>query len=240
VPFRLRRITDAKELVAAEHWRVEAAIVLDRSEEGDAAWLLIESVAEQAAGSEEGRSGAKRAQELDEHHKWTEAAAKRIADALSLEDEFAEALTVAARLHDEGKRAECWQRAFHAPAGGKPYAKTTRRPNLALLNGYRHEFGSLPYAESNLRLKALPPPLRQLALHLIAAHHGWARPLIRTSGTTEPPSRLVQRAQDVVMRFSYLQETWGPWGLAWWEALLRAADQQASRLNDLKGGHTDG
>ena len=34
------------------------------------------------------------------------------------------------------------------------------------------------------------------------------------------------------MRFARLQKRWGPWVLAWWEALLRAADAQASRDND--------
>jgi CRISPR-associated endonuclease/helicase Cas3 len=43
---------------------------------------------------------------------------------------------------------------------------------------------------------------------------------------------LEERARDVAMRFARLQKRWGPWGLAWWEALLRAADAQASRDND--------
>jgi CRISPR-associated endonuclease/helicase Cas3 len=43
---------------------------------------------------------------------------------------------------------------------------------------------------------------------------------------------LQERACDVALRFTRLQKRWGPWGLAWWEALLRAADQQASRVND--------
>jgi hypothetical protein len=33
----------------------------------------------------------------------------------------------------------------------------------------------------------------------------------------------------VALRFQRLQRHWGPWGLAWWEALLRAADWAASR-----------
>ena len=79
---------------------------------------------------------------------------------------------------------------------------------------------------------ALPPDLQKLALHLVAAHHGWARPVISTSGSDDPPSVLEERARDVTLRFARLQKQWGPWGLAWLEALLRAADQQASRDND--------
>ena len=33
-------------------------------------------------------------------------------------------------------------------------------------------------------------------------------------------------------RFARLQREWGPWGLAWWESLLRAVDARASREND--------
>ena len=46
-------------------------------------------------------------------------------------------------------------------------------------------------------------------------------------------------AADAIVGFEKRLDTlcirlkkWGPWGLAWWEALLRAADQQASRDND--------
>jgi CRISPR-associated endonuclease/helicase Cas3 len=104
-----------------------------------------------------------------------------------------------------------------------------------MLGGYRHEFGSLPYLESDAEFRALPPELQDLASHLVAAHHGGARPLIATSGCEDaPPSALEGRAREVALRFARLQKRWGPWGLAWWESLLRAADQQASSENDAR------
>ena len=109
--------------------------------------------------------------------------------------------------------------------------------NTKLLDGYRHEFGSLPYAEEDAGFRALPNHIQELALHLVAAHHGWARPVISISGCDVPPSVSEKRARDIALRFAQLQKRWGPWGLAWWEALLRAADQQASRENDERGKH---
>ena len=141
-------------------------------------------------------------------------------------------LGIAARLHDEGKRAKRWQRAFNAKSDGL-YAKTRGPVNTALLDGYRHEFGSLPAAARDARFGGLPDDLQDLVLHLIAAHHGFARPFISTEGCEDaPPSALEARAWQVALRFARLQKRWGPWGLTWWEALLRAADQQASRDND--------
>ena len=76
-------------------------------------------------------------------------------------------------------------------------------------------------------------PRFDLALHLIAAHHGQARPAIGIDGCDGlPPSAGAARAYEVGRRFVRLQRQWGPWGLAWWEALLRAADQRASRALD--------
>lgn len=237
VPFQIRRVEDGDDPRAPEGWRTEASIATRHGDDGEAAWLVVESLVSQLAASEDGRSGAKRAQRLDEHQAWTESAAALVASALALPHEFAEMLGASGLLHDEGKKAERWQRAFKAPGGGDPaYAKTTSRPNVAMLDGYRHEFGSLPYAEVHPRVNGLPTALRDLCLHLIAAHHGSARPLISTLGGAEPPSRLVHRAREVALRFTALSKVWGPWGLAWWEALLRAADQQASRRNDFEGG----
>ena len=196
-----------------------------------------------ASTTEDSRSEANHPQTLIEHQSWAENKARVISDSLGLQGDYAEALMVAARLHDEGKKARRWQRAFKAPPDGGAYAKTKGPINFALLDHYRHEFGSLPYAASDERFGRLPGDLQDLVLHLIAAHHGYARPVISTSGCEDlPPSApaLMQRACEVALRFAKLQKQWGPWGLAWWEALLRAADQQASRDNDRrneKAGH---
>jgi CRISPR-associated endonuclease/helicase Cas3 len=141
-------------------------------------------------------------------------------------------------VHDEGKRAKRWQRAFNAERDKKRFgisgdlAKTRGPINQTVLGGYRHEFGSLPCAKDDAEFKKLPEELQDLALHLIAAHHGYARPLIATDGCEDAPPSMEERAREVALRFACLQKRWGPWGLAWWEALLRAADVQASRNND--------
>lgn len=232
VPFRVLK-TDNLDLSRADKWRAELRIAVHESNGEEDEWLVVESLVLELAESEEGRSTAKNKQILDEHEQWAEEQARGIAIRLGLPPPYQEMLEVAARLHDEGKRAVRWQRAFNAPAGG-PYAKTTSRPNQSLLDGYRHELGSLPYAERHPRFRALAEPLRDLCLHLIAAHHGNARPFIRTKGAEEPPTRLTERAKEIALRFTRLERRWGPWGLAWWEALLRAADVEASRLNDLR------
>lgn len=237
VPFKVSRVDALNVPEPAEGWRNEAALALKRTDEGVVAWLVVSSLISQQAESEEGRSSAQRAQWLSEHQAWAEQAARTLAQALKLPHVHVEMLAAAAHVHDEGKQADRWQRAFHAPDGGRPpYAKTVGRPDVALLDGYRHEFGSLPYAEANPRVQALPSELRELCLHLVAAHHGAARPLIRTDGAAEPPTRAVARAREVALRYAALSEQWGPWGLVWWESLLRAADQQASRRNDQEGG----
>jgi CRISPR-associated endonuclease/helicase Cas3 len=236
VPFRVMHIEAPVVPDAADGWRYEASFPLKRTDEGVVAWLVVSSLVSRQAGSEEGRSGARRSQRLDEHQQWTEVAVRQISEALHLDAEYIDMLAAAAAMHDEGKKNERWQLAFHAPDNGRPpYAKTIGRPDVSLLDGYRHEFGSLPLAEASPQIRALPPPLRELCLHVIAAHHGGARPVIRTNGAAEPPSRAARRAREVAMRYATLSARWGPWGLAWWETVLRAADQQASRRNDEQG-----
>jgi CRISPR-associated endonuclease/helicase Cas3 len=237
IPFQVRRISSDQARKSAKGWRTEAAIPAEKVGDEITVWLVIESLVSQAAGSEEGRSGSLCNQLLDVHEEWAESDARAIAAQLALPPEYAEMLAVAARLHDEGKKAACWQQAFNAPNGGSPpYAKTKGRPRFSILGRYRHELGSLPYAEAHARVQALAPELRELCLRMIVAHHGYARPLIRIEGAAEPPSRLKKRAQEIALGFSALEKRWGPWGLAWWESLLRAADQKASRRNDEEGG----
>ena len=140
-------------------------------------------------------------------------------------------LVTAARHHDTGKSASRWQRAFTANQSGGPFAKTPGPIRRKILNGFRHEFQSLLDAEET-GLEGLDrDELRfDLALHLIAAHHGHARPVIGIEGCDSlPPTAAAHRAHDAALRFARLQRQFGPWGLAWWEALLRAADQRASR-----------
>jgi len=206
---------------------VEAhAFVLERDDEGAPLrvlrlWTEEREKADQAL--------ARRAQTLVDHASAVEAEVASIAERLELPAKYRRMLRLAARLHDCGKASERWQEAFGAPRDGRPYAKTAaRRVDQALLDGYRHEFGSLAAAVEYPALAALPPDLRDLALHLIAAHHGRARPTLETRSADLLPSRAEALAREAALRFARLERRWGAWGLAWWEALLRCADAAAS------------
>ncbi len=235
VGFRVRSIEAAALVRHGSNWRERLRFASALAEDGEATrWLIVEKWRHDAA-TEEDRS-ASNPQLLDEHQAWAEVRARRLAKALGLDDELVEVLALATRLHDEGKRATGWQRAFHAPRDGV-YAKTEGPIDYRLLDGYRHELGSLLRVQSDERILKLSEEHRDLVLHLIAAHHGFARPVIGTGGCEDrPPSILEERAAEIALRFARLQDRWGPWGLAWWEALLRAADQQASRDNDQRDG----
>jgi len=231
VGFRVRSVPAGAGLLPRDpKWHERLRFAAEVSSEGEPIrWLVVEKWRDDAA-TEDDRS-ASRPQSLDEHQSCVEDLVHKIAMRLGLDKAYEEMLATAARFHDEGKRAKRWQQAFNAPRGSH-YAKTEGPINYAILDGYRHEFGSLPFVEHDERLKRIPEELRELALHLVAAHHGFARPIIGTSGSDDaPPTRLQERAREVALRFARLQRRWGPWGLAWWEALLRAADQQASRKN---------
>ncbi len=234
IRFRVRSITGEESLASNEDWRERYRFTTEQSDEGEVRGFLLVEKWRHDAETEDDRSVG-RLQELAEHHAWTEGKARTLADVIGLPGEYADMLATAARSHDEGKRHSLWQRAAKVPPDGKIYAKTNKWMNTKLLDGYRHEFGSLPYVEKDEGFRALPAHLQELALHLVVAHHGWARPIISTSGCDAPPSVLEEHARDIALRFARLQKRWGPWGLAWWEALLRAADQQASRDNDERG-----
>jgi CRISPR-associated endonuclease/helicase Cas3 len=235
IRFRVRVLENGAVETASQpqdKWREALRFDLERNADGEPTKQLLIEEWPDVENTEDRRSNGP-PQTLVEHQSWTECAARKIAKRLKLDQDYSCALAIAARLHDEGKRADRWQRAFRAPRNGGPYAKVNKGINQALLDGYRHEFGSLPYAEEHPDFQKLPGDLQDLVLHLIAAHHGQARPVIETRGCDgAPPSVLEERARDVALRFARLQRRWGPWGLAWWEALLRAADQQASRENE--------
>lgn len=236
--FRIRTWSaDEEESTPGTHphdgWVRRHVFVTSAVDGEPSAALVIDGWAGEAA-TEDDRAEADRPQELAEHQQWTEDCAREIAQRLGLAPAHENLLALAARLHDEGKRAPRWQRAFKAPERWRhhPYAKTKGPVDFDLLDGYRHELGSLPYVEADDAFKSLSTHEQDLVLHLIAAHHGFARPVIGTSGCDDaPPSIIEVRARAVALRFARLSARWGPWGLAWWEALLRAADQIASREN---------
>lgn len=240
IRFRILERGDESDETAEKEWLESLRFDQKRSEDGEATrWLSIQKWRDTS--NNENDRAAGQPQSLTEHQAWAEKRAGTIGGRMALPDAYRNMLCIAARLHDEGKKAVRWQRAFRAERDAKkfgiegPLAKTRGPINQALLDGYRHEFGSLRLAQDDAEFKKLPEELQDLALHLIAAHHGFARPLIATSGSDDaPPSMLGERACEVALRYARLQERWGPWGLAWWESLLRAADVQASRANDEK------
>ena len=216
--------------IKEEDWlEVLASPYLVSSEGEEVIWLVVEQRAADVPGGDS-PAVSSRPQELGEHQGMVAAEVARIADGLKLDSSDRAMLVAAAASHDAGKGAPRWQRAFNARREGGPYAKTSGPLNLSILNGYRHEFQSVLLAGRDGLNGVDRSSLRyDLALHLIASHHGYARPVIGTDGCEMlPPTLAARRAHEIAVRFTRMQNTLGPWGLAWWESLLRAADRRAS------------
>jgi len=145
-------------------------------------------------------------------------------------------IVLAARLHDLGKNRGPWQRnlgnlAYDPDKPQTVLAKSAlgmRSRNVA--EHYRHEFGSLNDAATSAEFAALSDIERDIVQHIVAAHHGRARPHFPADeiGDASRPDAAVALATETPRRFAHLQQRFGRWGLAWLESLLRAADYAAS------------
>ncbi len=168
-------------------------------------------------------------QTLADHSRAIAEQMTEIAEKLHLPDHVTAAMVTAARWHDRGKDRPVWQRYARNGDNTNPLAKSPRYLHPRALGGYRHEFGSLLEAMVDGELRACAE--RELVLHLIAAHHEWARPHFepRSYDTTRTLSENHEAASAVMRRFGRLQERFGRWGLAWLESLLRCADIAASQ-----------
>lgn len=156
---------------------------------------------------------------------------KRIVSALSLPQKIANAVILAAELHDHGKRRE----RFQTTLGNQWYpdvllAKSGKN-GARLPEPFRHEFASVLDAPADDAFSKLDNALKDLVLHIIAAHHGRARPHFSRDEAFDPdrPSSDAEaEAIAIPRRFARLQRKYGRWGLAYLESLLRAADWDAS------------
>ncbi|MEO8350224.1 MAG: type I-U CRISPR-associated helicase/endonuclease Cas3 [Chthoniobacteraceae bacterium] len=205
-------------------------------------------------------------QELCDH---TQDVLDRVASSLALLPltPWKDALTMAAALHDWGKADVRFQAllrsssVFAAMASGVVLAKSGNLTSsfaayseacarAGLPKGFRHEMLSVQMAESEVGKSALPAAdhLRALTLHLIATHHGYARPFAPVVEDDTPPEvSLPMEDQHIVVtsaertehfphaldsglaeRFWQMNRRYGWWGLALLEAVLRLADQTAS------------
>jgi CRISPR-associated endonuclease/helicase Cas3 len=196
-------------------------------QEGGSRYLLV--MVEPRRLAVEQPETAKTKQTLSWHSGQIGGQMSRIADALGLEPSLKEALTLAARWHDRGKNRPVWQRFACNPNGVEALAKSTKYLHGRALGGYRHEFGSLLEAEADHEIGDRAES--DLILHLMAAHHGWARPHFEPKAwdNAHTTAENDQEAAEVLRRFGRLQQRFGRWGLAWLESLLRCADIAASK-----------
>lgn len=176
-------------------------------------------------------------------------------------------LRAAGGWHDSGKLDPRFQDLLRANApaghGAPPLAKSPDKPRsrdqtaavreaLGLPDAFRHEMCSAQLAERFCET-VFPPEERDLILHLIASHHGHARPFAPVCEDEQPPAIVGQlhcgtvnlspeerRAlppphrldSGIPDRFWTLTRRHGWWGLAYREAILRLADWYASAHPD--------
>lgn len=178
--------------------------------------------------------------------------AGRIAAALGINPGLQESIQTAARLHDIGKADPRFQRWLDPhPTMLRAKSHTPRhliereRNAAGWPQGGRHELIGLrilaQYVASRDDQLQWDP---DLVLHLVAAHHGHARPLLPPVEDPAPPRLAVDLEGAVVeaceglawvdwnqpRRFRTLCERYGYWGLALMEAIVRQSDQVVSSM----------
>jgi len=197
---------------------------------------------------------------LDAHTAEVERTAGLLAQAC-LGQSAAPVFTGAARWHDAGKLDPRFQTllAGGLATAGLSLAKSPAKPQsheharaiceaAGLPENFRHEMLSLQLAE-RFAAGDLPPDELELLRHLIASHHGHARPFAPVCEDSAPPGlagTLVGHALHISAdkrtalppphlldsgmadRFWSLTRRFGWWGLAYREAILRLADWQTS------------
>ncbi len=184
-------------------------------------------------------------------------------------DENKSALCDAASRHDWGKADPRFQALllggdeFAASMETQLFAKSAEIPfsvqerqiarrRSKLPTGFRHEFLSLAIAEANPMSSNDNADL-DLLLHLIASHHGYARPWAPLCIDASPPdvslepigldsrisseerkNRVYHRVDSsVAPRFWRLTRKYGWWGLAMLETVLRLSDHRVSQNESL-------
>lgn len=216
-------------------------------------WVLAAKTVEADSGQDE--SSSSEPVFLDDHLRDVEQQVGEIAASLVVDKDARESLTRAARVHDWGKADVRFQTllrggdamaAQFAPrllakgsvARRDPRRRRAERERSGLPDGFRHELTSLLLAQGFPEVSN-----DDLALHLIASHHGRCRPFapvvpdvcgdvvyngFRVSGEDRSLHAAHRLESGVADRFWRLTRAYGWWGLAYLEAVMRLGDWKAS------------
>ncbi|TQN30556.1 CRISPR-associated endonuclease/helicase Cas3 [Haloactinospora alba] len=246
---RTRRLLEnlARLTTAARDRRLRVSPVPD-SESG----VVLSASAAALAGDDDTSSSstADTPVELDTHQDAVARQAAEFARNIGLDDGETHAVWLAARHHDQGKRDPRFQAMLHGlPAhalGGAPVlAKSGMNPDdpaafrhALARSGYppgmRHEALSARIAAAHLERGNYDVD-RELVLHLVASHHGRARPLVTPvtdpdpAAVPDPDGGTPFNTGEVTdwhqpARFERLQRNYGVWRLALLETVVRMAD----------------